>query len=64
MAVVSSVDELIGNTPVVDISQLSPNPAVRILAKLETFNPGLSKKDRWVDGLWWLWWFFLLGLLA
>jgi cysteine synthase len=42
----SSVLELIGNTPTVDISALSPNPEVRILAKLEGQNPGGSIKDR------------------
>lgn len=46
MAVVSSVLDLIGNTPLVDVSVLSPNPAVRILAKLEGQNPAGSVKDR------------------
>ena len=40
MAVFSSVLDLIGNTPLVDVSALSPNPEVRILAKLEGENPG------------------------
>src|SRR4051794_765830 len=38
--------DLIGNTPLVDVSALSPNPRVRILAKLEGQNPGGSVKDR------------------
>ncbi len=46
MAVYSSVLEMIGNTPIVDVSQLSPNPRVRIYAKLEGQNPGGSVKDR------------------
>jgi cysteine synthase len=41
-----SVLGLIGNTPLVDISVLSPNPRVRILAKLEGQNPFGSVKDR------------------
>jgi cysteine synthase B len=41
-----SVLELIGNTPMVDVSTLSPNPSVRILAKLESQNPFGSVKDR------------------
>jgi cysteine synthase len=41
-----SVLELIGDTPIVDISSLSPNPRVAILAKLEGQNPGGSVKDR------------------
>ena len=46
MTVVGSVLDLIGNTPLVDITALSPNPAVRILIKLEGQNPGGSVKDR------------------
>lgn len=38
--------ELIGNTPVVEIKAMNPNPGVRILAKLEGFNPCSSVKDR------------------
>jgi cysteine synthase B len=41
-----NVLELIGNTPLVDVSVLSPNPDVRILAKLESQNPFGSVKDR------------------
>ncbi len=46
MAVYGSIAELIGNTPVLDVSQLSPNPDVRLFAKLEGHNPGGSVKDR------------------
>lgn len=46
MTVYSSVLDMIGNTPIVDVSQLSPNPDVRILAKMEGQNPGGSVKDR------------------
>ena len=38
--------DLIGNTPLVDVSNLSPNPRVRLLAKLENQNPFGSVKDR------------------
>jgi len=41
-----NVLDLIGNTPVVDVSVLSPNPRVRLLAKLEMQNPFGSVKDR------------------
>lgn len=37
---------LVGNTPLVPIERLNPNPKVRLLAKLEGFNPGGSVKDR------------------
>ena len=46
MAVLKSILELIGNTPLVEVSQLSPTPGVRILVKLEGQNPGGSVKDR------------------
>jgi len=41
-----SVLDTIGNTPLVDISELSPNPRARILIKLEGVNPAGSVKDR------------------
>ncbi len=41
-----SVLDLIGRTPVVDVSVLSPKPSVAILAKLEGRNPAGSVKDR------------------
>ena len=37
---------LIGDTPLVGVHALSPNPDVRIWAKLEGQNPGGSSKDR------------------
>ena len=46
MPVLGSIIDLIGNTPVVDVSNLSPNPNVRLLAKLESQNPAGSVKDR------------------
>ena len=46
MTVLTSVLDMIGNTPIVDVSSLSPNPDVRILAKMEGQNPGGSVKDR------------------
>jgi [CysO sulfur-carrier protein]-thiocarboxylate-dependent cysteine synthase len=36
----------IGNTPLVELRHVSPNPEVRILAKLESHNPTGSIKDR------------------
>ena len=46
MSPVANVLELIGNTPTVDISALSPNPRVSLVVKLEGQNPGGSIKDR------------------
>ena len=42
----ASVLDLIGNTPLLDISVMSPNPRVEIWAKLEGQNPTGSTKDR------------------
>jgi cysteine synthase len=42
----ASVLDLIGHTPIVDVSALSPKSNVTILAKLEGRNPGGSVKDR------------------
>jgi cysteine synthase B len=41
-----SVLDLIGDTPLVDVSALSPNPSARLFIKLEGQNPGGSVKDR------------------
>ena len=40
------IAEAIGHTPLVEIPRMSPNPAVRIFAKLEMANPTGSVKDR------------------
>jgi cysteine synthase B len=42
----ASIIDLVGNTPMVEITQLNPNPNVTIYAKLEGNNPGGSVKDR------------------
>ncbi|PWL48801.1 MAG: cysteine synthase B [Clostridiales bacterium] len=41
-----NVLDTIGNTPLVPINHMSPNPNVQIFAKLEGFNPTGSIKDR------------------
>jgi [CysO sulfur-carrier protein]-thiocarboxylate-dependent cysteine synthase len=46
MARYENVLDTIGNTPLVDISELSPNPRARVLIKLEGLNPAGSVKDR------------------
>lgn len=46
MTVYPSVIDMIGNTPIVDVGALSPNPQARILLKLEGENPAGSVKDR------------------
>ncbi|MED5265591.1 MAG: cysteine synthase family protein, partial [Actinomycetota bacterium] len=46
MAPYASIVDLIGNTPIIEVSELTPNPDVRIYAKLEGQNPAGSVKDR------------------
>lgn len=46
MARYESILDLIGETALVNIDALSPNPNVRMFAKLEGQNPGGSSKDR------------------
>lgn len=43
--------ELIGNTPLVELVNISPNKGVKILGKLEGDNPGGSVKDRTAYGM-------------
>ncbi len=42
----ASLIDAIGNTPVVELTRLSPKPGVRLFAKLEGQNPTGSVKDR------------------
>ena len=38
--------DYIGNTPIVPINRLNPYPGVTIFAKIESFNPAGSVKER------------------
>ncbi|MXV14785.1 cysteine synthase CysM [Hufsiella ginkgonis] len=42
----AGIVDLIGNTPLVALTRLNPNPKVKLFAKLEGNNPGGSVKDR------------------
>jgi len=46
MTVASSLLDLVGSTPLVELARLSPKPSVRVYAKLEGQNPTGSIKDR------------------
>ena len=49
MAIPINIAELVGNTPVVEMTELlgdAAAPGTRLFAKLEAFNPGGSVKDR------------------
>ena len=47
----SKLIEFIGNTPLVELTHINPNPNVKLYAKLEGHNPGGSVKDRAAYGL-------------
>jgi cysteine synthase B len=42
----SSLLDLVGNTPLVELKRINPNPNVKLFGKLEGNNPGGSVKDR------------------
>jgi cysteine synthase B len=42
----ANIVESIGHTPLVELQRFSPRPGVRLLAKLEGYNPSGSVKDR------------------
>jgi len=44
--IVENILDFIGNTPMVRINHLNPNPNLELFIKLEKFNPGGSVKDR------------------
>ncbi|TXB62954.1 cysteine synthase CysM [Phaeodactylibacter luteus] len=47
----AAILDLVGNTPMVELTALNPNPNVRIFGKLEGQNPGGSVKDRAAYGM-------------
>ena len=46
MVISGNILETIGNTPMVRVNRMNPNPAVELYAKVEGFNPTGSIKDR------------------
>lgn len=42
----STLLDLVGNTPLVELNRINPNPNVKLYGKLEGNNPGGSVKDR------------------
>ncbi|MFU8859102.1 MAG: cysteine synthase CysM [Cyclonatronaceae bacterium] len=46
-----TIEQLIGNTPLVELSHIPVNPDVQIFCKLEGRNPGGSVKDRAAYGM-------------
>ena len=46
-----NLERLIGNTPLIEVRNINPNPHVKIYCKLEGQNPGGSVKDRAAYGM-------------
>lgn len=46
MKYINDIREIVGNTPLLKLNNISPNDDVNIFAKLEYLNPGGSIKDR------------------
>ncbi len=46
MSYYDSMQDLIGNTPLVRLHHFEPNPEIQLFAKLELYNPSGSVKDR------------------
>ena len=46
MNIAKSITDLIGNTPLLELQNLSRGLPARVAVKLEFFNPGSSVKDR------------------
>src|SRR5215218_9105047 len=44
--IAADATELIGNTPLLELSRFAPNTPARLLGKIEAFTPGFSVKDR------------------
>lgn len=51
MRVVSSITELIGDTPIIKLNRLTEEGSAEVLVKLERFNPSGSVKDRAASSL-------------
>ena len=46
MKIAKNITELVGNTPLVELSNLTAELKARVVVKLESFNPASSVKDR------------------
>ena len=42
----TNIADLVGRTPVVELTRIAPDTSARLFAKIEAFNPGGSVKDR------------------
>jgi cysteine synthase B len=47
----ATILDLVGNTPLVELNKINPNPRVKLYGKLEGNNPGGSVKDRAAYGM-------------
>ncbi|MGA2170728.1 MAG: pyridoxal-phosphate dependent enzyme, partial [Terracidiphilus sp.] len=51
LRIAADITELVGQTPMLQLTRLAPEPAAAVFAKLEFLNPGGSIKDRAALGM-------------
>ena len=51
LRIASDITKLVGQTPILQLARLAPEPAAAVFAKLEFLNPGGSIKDRAALGM-------------
>src|ERR1039457_4747008 len=51
LRIAEDITQLVGNTPMLRLTRLAPEPAAAVFAKLEFLNPGGSIKDRAALGM-------------
>jgi cysteine synthase A len=51
LRIASDITQLVGSTPMLQLTRLAPEPAAAVFAKLEFLNPGGSIKDRAALGM-------------
>ena len=51
LRIATDITKLVGQTPMLQLGRLAPEPAAAVFAKLEFLNPGGSIKDRAALGM-------------
>src|ERR1700691_1582827 len=51
LRIAADITQLVGSTPMLQLTRLAPEPAASVFAKLEFLNPGGSVKDRAALGM-------------
>jgi threonine dehydratase len=51
LRIAADITQLVGSTPMLELTRVAPQPAAAVFAKLEFLNPGGSIKDRAALGM-------------